>query len=176
MKRLPIYIIVMIVAFLAASFLSAKLNKDQLKFAPEKANLSGTPIAGFHKFASDVQWMRLVNYLGSLQTVDESNVEELFNGYDIICEAFDDPKSKAMLVNQVMEKLPNSTVVASSGMAGYDSCNSIRTVRRMRNLYVCGDFESEAAVGNGLMAPRVQVCAGHQANMILRLLLAIDEP
>ncbi len=108
--------------------------------------------------------------------VDESNVEELFNGYDIICEAFDDPKSKAMLVNQVMEKLPNSTVVASSGMAGYDSCNSIRTVRRMRNLYVCGDFESEAAVGNGLMAPRVQVCAGHQANMILRLLLAIDEP
>lgn len=108
--------------------------------------------------------------------VDESNVEELFNGYDVVCEAFDDPKSKAMLVNQVLEKLPNSTVVASSGMAGYESCNSIRTVRRMRTLYVCGDFESEAAVGNGLMAPRVQVCAGHQANMILRLLLGIVEP
>ena len=77
MKRLPIYIIVMVVAFIAASFLSAKLNKEQLKFAPEKANLSGTPIAGFHKFASDVQWMRLVNYLGSLQTVDESNVKDV---------------------------------------------------------------------------------------------------
>ena len=77
MKRLPIYIGVMVVAFIAASFLSAKLNKEQLKFAPEKANLSGTPIAGFHKFASDVQWMRLVNYLGSLQTVDESNVKDV---------------------------------------------------------------------------------------------------
>ena len=77
MKRLPIYIVVMIAAFIAASFLSAKLNKEQLKFAPEKATLSGTPIAGFHKFASDVQWMRLVNYLGSLQTVDESNVGDV---------------------------------------------------------------------------------------------------
>ncbi len=77
MKRLPIYIVVMIAAFIAASFLSAKLNKEQLKFAPEKATLSGSPIAGFHKFASDVQWMRLVNYLGSLQTVDESNVGDV---------------------------------------------------------------------------------------------------
>jgi sulfur carrier protein ThiS adenylyltransferase len=31
--------------------------------------------------------------------VRERNVRELFNGYDIICEAFDKPEAKAMLIN-----------------------------------------------------------------------------
>ena len=30
--------------------------------------------------------------------------------------------------------------------------------------------------GVGLMAPRVSVCAGHQANMVLRLLLDLNTP
>lgn len=45
----------------------------------------------------------------------------------------------------------------------------------MSRLYVCGDMESEAEEGRGLMAPRVLVCAGHQANMVLRLILGITE-
>jgi len=76
-KRLAVYLIVLIVAVVAASFLSANLVVMQKSFCPEKDNLSGSPIAGFHKFASDVQWMRLVNYLGSLNTVDESNVKQV---------------------------------------------------------------------------------------------------
>ena len=35
----------------------------------------------------------------------------------------------------------------------------------------CGDFENEARVGEGLMAPRVGIAANHEANMVLRLLL-----
>jgi sulfur carrier protein ThiS adenylyltransferase len=58
-------------------------------------------------------------------------------------------------------------------MAGYESSNIIKTVRRMKNFYLCGDFENGAGIGQGLMAPRVQICAGHQANMILRLLLEL---
>lgn len=102
-------------------------------------------------------------------------VRDLFVGYDILCEAFDDPKEKAMIVNAVLEQLPNMTIVASSGMAGYESANAILTRRRFSRLYVCGDMECEAKPGWGLMAPRVQICAGHQANMILRLLLGITE-
>jgi sulfur carrier protein ThiS adenylyltransferase len=60
-------------------------------------------------------------------------------------------------------------------MAGYGSANCIRTRRRMKNLYLCGDGESGAEKGNGLMASRVQVCAGHQATMVLRLILGLDE-
>lgn len=107
--------------------------------------------------------------------VTEDNVSELFSGYDIVCEAFDKPEAKSMLVNTALEQLTNTKIVAASGMAGYDSSNLIKTVRPMNRLYLCGDLENGARVGQGLMAPRVQICAGHQANMILRLLLGIED-
>lgn len=107
--------------------------------------------------------------------VTEDNVKELFSGYDIICEAFDKPDAKSMLVNTALEHLPDIKIVAASGMAGYDSSNLIRTVKPMKNLFMCGDLINGAKVGRGLMAPRVQICAGHQANMVLRLLLGIED-
>lgn len=108
--------------------------------------------------------------------VTEKNIPELFGGCDVLCEAFDNPEAKAMLVSTALSRLPGVKVVAASGMAGYESSNSIRTEKRLQNLYVCGDFENEAKIGSGLMAPRVQICAGHQANMALRLLLGIEQP
>lgn len=107
--------------------------------------------------------------------VTEENIKEIFYGFDIICEAFDKPEAKSMLVNTALAKLPDIKLVSASGMAGYDSANLIKTVRPMKRLYVCGDLKNGAKVGRGLMAPRVQICAGHQANMILRLLLGIEE-
>lgn len=107
--------------------------------------------------------------------VTEHNVHEIFGDYDIICEAFDKPEAKAMLVNTALERLSGVKIVAASGMAGFDSANRITTARVMPNLYICGDRENEARIGRGLMAPRVQVCAGHQANMVLRLLLGLED-
>ncbi len=107
--------------------------------------------------------------------VTEENAIELFDGYDVVCEAFDNPVSKASLVNTLMIYSPNTKIVSASGMAGYGSSNSIKTERKMKNLYLCGDFETGAEFGRGLMSPRVMVCAGHQANMILRLLLNIED-
>ncbi len=107
--------------------------------------------------------------------VEAANVAALFAGCDILCEAFDRPDAKAMLVNTALAELPGVKVVAASGMAGFASANAIRTSRPMGRLYVCGDRETGAAVGTGLMAPRVQICAGHQANMVLRLLLGLED-
>ncbi|MDP4154267.1 MAG: sulfur carrier protein ThiS adenylyltransferase ThiF [Bacillota bacterium] len=107
--------------------------------------------------------------------ITEENVKELFNGYDIICEAFDKPDQKSMLINTALELLPDIRIVSGSGMAGYDSSNLMKTTNPMKRLYLCGDLENAAKVGKGLMAPRVNICAGHQANMILRLLIGIEE-
>ncbi|MDD3922444.1 MAG: sulfur carrier protein ThiS adenylyltransferase ThiF [Endomicrobiaceae bacterium] len=107
--------------------------------------------------------------------IDESNIKALFSEYEIVCEAFDNPISKAALVNTILTELPSIKIVAASGMAGYDSSNSIKTEKKMKNFYICGDFKNGAKIGNGLMSPRVQICAGHQANMIVRLLLGIEE-
>lgn len=107
--------------------------------------------------------------------ITEDNVTELFAGYDIICEAFDKAGQKSMLINAALEQLPKVKMVSGSGMAGYDSSNLIQTRKLMNRLYVCGDLENAAAIGRGLMAPRVNICAGHQANMILRLLIGQED-
>ena len=103
--------------------------------------------------------------------VTEENLTELFRDNDIICEAFDCPEAKAMLVNGILEHFPEKKLVSASGMAGYESSNTIHTRRITRNFYLCGDRTTESAPGKGLMAPRVAICAAHQANMITRLIL-----
>ena len=102
------------------------------------------------------------------------NAAELFRDWPIVCEAFDDPQYKADFVNVLLEQ-GDKKIVAASGMAGLDSANAIQTRRVFKNLYVCGDATAAPLEGVGFMAPRVAVCAGHQANMILRLLLDREE-
>src|SRR5574344_580422 len=105
--------------------------------------------------------------------IDESNLKELFASWDIVCEAFYKADQKAMLINGILQNFPDKKIVSGSGMAGYDSSNKIVTKKALKNLFICGDLEAEAKVGMGLMAPRVTICAAHQANMILRLILDI---
>lgn len=107
--------------------------------------------------------------------VTEENIQSLFKDDDIVCEAFDNPKAKALLVNTLVECYPLKKIVSASGMAGYESSNTIITKKITDNFYLCGDGITGAMVGRGLMAPRVSICAGHQSNMILRLILGIEE-
>jgi len=107
--------------------------------------------------------------------VTENNILQLFKNDEIICEAFDSPDAKAMLINNLVEKFPHKKIVSASGMAGFESSNTIKTRKITKNLYLCGDYETEVIEGRGLMAPRVAICAGHQANMVLRLILEIEE-
>lgn len=103
------------------------------------------------------------------------NAPELFTGCDLVCEAFDKPEAKAELVNSLLENCPGLPILSGSGMAGYGSSNTIRTEKVMKNLYLCGDRVSGIESVGTLMAPRVQICAAHEANMALRLLLGITE-
>ena len=107
--------------------------------------------------------------------ITEENFEEILAPADVICEAFDNAEAKAMLVNGVLEHFPEKKLVSATGMAGYGSSNTIRTKRLMKNFYLCGDGVTEPEYGNGLMAPRVAICAAHEANMITRLILGEEE-
>ena len=108
--------------------------------------------------------------------ITEENFQELLQDADIICEAFDDAEAKAMLVNGVLEKLHTKYLIAASGMAGLGSANSIKTRRVMERFYLCGDGVSDVADDIGLVAPRVMLCAAHQAQMVLRILSGNYEP
>ena len=89
---------------------------------------------------------------------------------DIVCECFDNAECKAMLVNGVSECYPEKHIVAASGMSGLHTGNTIRTKRLGRRLYICGDGTSDVAADGTLFAPRVMLCAAHQANTVLRII------
>lgn len=108
--------------------------------------------------------------------VTEENFEALLSKADLICEAFDRAEAKAMLVNGVLEKLHTKYLIAASGMAGLGSANSIQTRRITNRFYLCGDGISDVADDIGLVAPRVMLCAAHQAHMVLRILSGNLEP
>ena len=103
--------------------------------------------------------------------VTPDNVKELFGGYPIVCEAFDKPDQKAMLVRELLMQCPDATVVSGNGMAGYADTNAIKTCQMMRRLYVCGDQSTDVGDGIGLIAPRVAACAAHEANKVLQLIM-----
>lgn len=108
--------------------------------------------------------------------VTADNACTLFQGCQVVCEAFDKAEEKAMLTQAILTGLPDTLLVAGSGMAGSGSANAIRTRKAMGRFYLCGDEESDIDQGQGLMAPRVAVCAAHQATMVMRLLLGETEP
>lgn len=103
------------------------------------------------------------------------NIPTIFGSCPILCEAFDKAEEKAMLLETALAGLPHITVVSGSGMAGAGSANEIQTRKAMKRLYVCGDGETDVAEYGSLFASRVAVCAGHQAHMVLRLLLGEDD-
>lgn len=107
--------------------------------------------------------------------VDETNASDLLRDSDCICEAFDKPDSKAMLVNQALLHFPDTPLVSGVGMAGCGPSNLIRTRRVSRNFWVCGDGVSDVNKVGTLFAPRVAICAGHQGNLIIELLLGMED-
>lgn len=102
--------------------------------------------------------------------ITETNFDTLLADADIICEAFDDAQAKAMLVNGVLETLPDKHLIAASGMAGLGSANTIKTRRITNHFYLCGDEVSDVVDDIGLVSSRVMLCAAHQAHMALRIL------
>ncbi len=102
--------------------------------------------------------------------LSEDNFTTLLSDADIVCEAFDSPEAKAMLVNGVLERLTDCYLVAASGMAGLDTPNTIKTRKIVKRFYLCGDGVSDVTDTIGLVAPRVMLCAAHQAQTVLRIL------
>lgn len=105
------------------------------------------------------------------EKVTAENAVALLAKADVVCEAFDNPEAKAVLVNTVLESMPEKFLVAASGMAGFGSGNAITTRKVTKRFYVCGDGKSDVADGVGLIAPRVMLCAAHQALTAVRLII-----
>ena len=102
--------------------------------------------------------------------ITAENLPALAGQAQVVCEAFDNAEEKSMLTEAVLTQLPGAVLVAASGMAGLGDPNEIRTRRISRRFYLCGDGSSDVDTLGSLFAPRVMLCAAHQATTVLRIL------
>ena len=102
--------------------------------------------------------------------VYRENIYSIVGDIEIVVEAFDRAETKAMTLEELLTD-KNKIVVSASGMAGLGSANEIVTRKIKDNFYLIGDNYSDYEEYSGIMSTRVMICAAHQANMVLRLIL-----
>lgn len=131
-----------------------------------KVDALAADLAGIHP------WVRLTSH--AIRLTPET-IPVIFGSCTVILECFDRPDQKAMLVETVLGRMPGVQVVAASGVAGTGDGNRIQVRALGRRLWMVGDGVAAAMAGCGLMAPRVLVAAGQQANLAVRILLGEED-
>ena len=102
--------------------------------------------------------------------VDRENILSIVGDVEIVVEAFDVAETKAMAIEELLIN-GNKILVSASGMAGLGSANEIITRKVRDNFYLIGDNYSDYEEYSGIMSTRVMLCAAHQANVVLRLIV-----
>lgn len=93
-----------------------------------------------------------------------------FTNVDVVIEALDNAETKTAFIEEILENLPSTPLVAASGVAGYGQSDRIVT-RHLGNLHVCYDEYAESSDEDVLLAPKVCLMANWQANIVLDLLI-----
>lgn len=100
----------------------------------------------------------------------EDNAPQFFKGADFIVEAFDVLDFKFRFADYYRKRF--AVVISGVGMAGLLEKKPM-TVKKIGNLYICGDRTTNSHDGHPPMAPRVTQCAAMMAEVILDLTLGI---
>ena len=106
--------------------------------------------------------------------VDRENILSVVGDVEIVVEAFDVAETKAMAIEELLTN-GNKIVISASGMAGIGSANEIITRKIRDNFYLIGDNYSYYEEYSGIMSTRVMLCAAHQANVVLRLIVGEEK-
>ena len=76
-KSSPFKLIILILALIFNSMLIKSMHQDQLVINTDRATQSKMPIASFHKFWADIQWMLMIQHMGSMDMITEKSSLEL---------------------------------------------------------------------------------------------------
>jgi sulfur carrier protein ThiS adenylyltransferase len=133
-----------------------------------------TEQVGKPKVLALIENLKRINSFSQYKThdvkIETGNVAAIFGAADILIEAFDKAEMKQMLVNAWLSRFPQKPIIVASGLAGIGKNQRLHT-RKVGNLYICGDEETECEEGISPMAPRVGIVANMQANLALELLV-----
>ncbi|HCE42594.1 MAG TPA: hypothetical protein DET40_03500 [Lentisphaeria bacterium] len=78
-KSLVIHILVIVIAAAAGSMIASALVNDQGRVSVNRNKTASKAMFGFNKFLADVQWMLFINYCGSIDSIKDQNVDEVYN-------------------------------------------------------------------------------------------------
>lgn len=136
------------------------------------------PQIGKAKVRALLQNLRSANpystYVVHQRKITKATLAGIYGEADLLIEAFDRAGQKQMLIESWLARFPGRPIIVASGLSGYGGNRKIRE-RRVGNLYICGDEESEPRPGISPMAPRVGVVAHMEANLALELLVEIQK-
>jgi sulfur carrier protein ThiS adenylyltransferase len=102
--------------------------------------------------------------------LDNQNIKDIFNGVDVLVEAFDRSDQKQIIIESALAIWPDRPLIIGIGMAGWGGNDMIK-MKQYGNLYICGDRVTEIGPEMPPLAPRVGIVANIQANTVLQILL-----
>lgn len=97
------------------------------------------------------------------------NMRQVFQHCQVIVEAFDQAAYKKMLVETFLPTA--SLLVSASGLAGWESSDSMSIHKIRPNFYLIGDLSTAVSPDTPPLAPRVAIAAAKQAEVVLRYAL-----
>ena len=107
--------------------------------------------------------------------LEPGKMAEPFREVDIVIEALDKAKYKARLIEEVLVNLPDTPIIAASGVGGIGGTERIR-LHRSGNLYLVEDAEAGLSCdANVMLGPRVGLFAHYQAALAVEILLGGKE-
>jgi len=106
--------------------------------------------------------------------LQRNNIKQVFEKCNVIVEAFDLADQKKILIETVLEEMPEKYLVVGLGMAGWGK-NELIHCRNEGRMFICGDEVSELSPDMPAIAPRVGIVANMQANVVLEILLTNEE-
>ena len=77
----------------------------------------------------------------------------------------------SLLLSVVLAFVIGAVILAIAGFSPGKAYLAIHTRKVGNCFYLCGDEASEAGRERGLMAPRVAICAAHEANLITEYII-----
>lgn len=102
--------------------------------------------------------------------LDEANIPEIFKSCDVIVEAFDKAEMKQMIMEVVLDRMPEKYLVCGSGLAGWGENETIG-MKVSGKVFIFGDGMNEVNESHPPLAPRVGIVANMEANQVLEILL-----
>lgn len=101
--------------------------------------------------------------------LNKASINEIFSDVDVLVEAFDQADQKIMLIEEALESWPLRPLIVGSGMAGFGGTENLH-IRKIENLYICGDEVSEISKDQPPLAPKVGIVANMQADKVIEIL------